>query len=66
MRAPKLIDGQTLHLRLSRFQTFLTTRGLIGTLEPTRDPIRVAGDLMDIAERDLLIYRYGPEKVEKC
>ena len=32
----------------------------------TSDPIRVAGCLCGMAERDRLIYRYGPEKVEKC
>ena len=32
MRVPKFIDGQTLHLWSSRFQAFLTARGLIGTI----------------------------------
>ena len=66
MRVPKFIDGQKLHLWSSRFQAFLTARGLIGTIEPTSDPIRVAGSLRCMAERDRLIYRYGQEKVEKC
>ena len=66
MRVPKLIDGQKLHLWSSRFQDFLTARGLIGTIEPESDPIRVAEGSGGMAERDRLIYRYGQEKVEKC
>ena len=56
MRVPKFIDGQTLHLWSSRFQAFLTARGLIGTIEPTSDPIRVAGGLGGMAELDRVIY----------
>ena len=66
MRVPKFIDGQTLHLWSSRFQAFLTARGLIGTIESTSDPTRVTGGSGGMAERDRLIYRYGPEKVETC
>ena len=66
MRVLEFIDGQTLHLWLSRFQAFLTARGLIGTIEPTSDPIRVAGHSRGMAERHRLIYRHEPEKVEKC
>ena len=65
-RVPKFIDGQKLHLWSSRFEAFLTARGLIGTIEPTSDPIRVAGGSGGMAELDRLIYRYGQEKVEKC
>ena len=65
MRVPKFIDGQTLHLWSSRFQAFLTARGLIGTIDPTSDPILVAGGSGGMADHDQLIYRYGQEKMEK-
>ena len=66
VRVPKFIDGQTLHMWSSRFRAFLTARGLIGTIEPTSDPIRVAGGSGGTAERDRLIYRYEQEKMERC
>ena len=66
MRVPKFIDGLNLHLWSSRFQTFLTARGLIVTIEPTCNPILVAGGSGGMAVRDRLIPRYGQEKVEKC
>ena len=65
MQVAKIIDGQTLHLWPSRFQAVLTARGLISTLGPASDPIWVVGVLRDMADRDRLVYRHGPEKVEK-
>ena len=65
MRVAKFIHGQKLHLWSSRFQAFLTARGLIGTIDPTSDPILVAGGSGGMADHDQLIYRYGQEKMEK-
>ena len=66
MQVLKFIDGRKLHLWSRRFQPVLAARGLIGPIEPTSAPIGVTGSLGGIAERDRLIYRHGPEKVEKC
>ena len=65
-RVPKVIDGHKLLLWSSRIQAFLTARDLIGTFDPTSYPSRAAGGLGGMAERDRLMSRYGPEKVEKC
>ena len=52
MRVPKFDGRSQLHLWSSRFQTFLTARSLIGALEPTSNPIRIAGGLGGMEERN--------------
>ena len=66
MRVPKFDGRSQLHLWSHRFQTFLTARGLIGALEPTSDPIRIAGGLGGMEERNRSIYLHGQQRVEKC
>ena len=66
MRVPKFDGRSQLHLWPSRFQTFLTARGLIGALEPTSDPNRIAGGLGGMEERNRSVYRHGQQSVEKC
>ena len=66
MRVPKFDGRGQLHLWSHRFQTFLTARGLIGAFEPTSDPIRIAGGLGGMEERNRSIYRHGKQRDEKC
>ena len=49
MRVPRF-EGTRVYMWSSTFQAFLTVRGLISTLEPTSDPIRVSGGLGGMAE----------------
>ena len=59
MRVPKFDGRSQLHLWSHRFQPFLTARGLIGALEPTSDPIRIAGSFGGVEERNRSIYLHG-------
>ena len=51
MQVHKFYGRGQLHLWSHIFQTFLTARGLIWALEPTSDPIRIAGGLGGMEER---------------
>ena len=66
MRVPKFNGRSQLHLWSHRFQAFSKARGLIGALEPTSDPIRIAGGLGGMEERNRSIYFHGKQRVEKC
>ena len=64
---PKLMSQNEMRTPCVRkFQAFLTSRGLISAPEPASDPIRVAGGLVSMAERDQSIYRHGQERVDNC
>ena len=66
MRVPKFDGSSQLHLWSSKLQAYLTARGVIDALETTSDPIRIAGVLGGMTERDRSVHRHGQEKVEKC
>ena len=59
MRVTKFDGHDQQHLYSSRFQTFLTARGLIETFEPTRKTIRIVGGLTGMEDRNRSINLHG-------
>lgn len=67
MRVPKIDGSSQLHVLWPRkFQNFLSARGLIETLEPTSDPLRIAGGVRVMGERNQSVFRHGQQRAEKC
>ena len=66
MRVLKFDLGSQLRLWSHRLQNVFDGAGSDRGIEPTNNPIRIAGGLGAMEERNRSIYPHGQQKVEKC
>lgn len=66
MRAPKFNGRSQLHVWSRKCLYFWSARGSIETLEPTSNPIRIAGGVWGMEERNQSVFRHGQRRAEKC